>query len=252
MNIPEFLISARALILIPLITGIGAIFAIFISFFDRYGRFFHLYMLKPWSRIVLRLAAVKVTVDGQENMGPANTSCVVVFNHQSHLDIPLIISVIPLQLRFIGKIELSRVPFFGAAAVRTGHFFVDRQNHREAMESVRKAGVSVREKGFSLVFAPEGTRSPDRNLLPFKKGAFVTAIETGLPVLPVTIDGTSLCLPKGSLRARGGPVRVTIHPLVPTDGLTYGDRDDLLEKVRTTMEGPLNRSNIQRDTEFNV
>ena len=242
--ISEFFIAARALIFIPLITGIGSIFTIFISFFDRGGRFFHLYVLKPWARVVLWLAGTRFTVNGLENVKPEIRSCIVVFNHQSHLDIPLIIYTIPLQIRFIGKIELSRVPFFGMAALRTGHFFINRRNHREALEGIRAAGNAVREKGLSLVFAPEGTRSSDGNLLPFKKGAFVTAIETKLPILPVTIDGTAQRLPKGSLKARRGSVLVTIHPLVTTSELTYEDRDNLINKVREVMERPLKKEEI--------
>jgi 1-acyl-sn-glycerol-3-phosphate acyltransferase len=239
MSFSAFFIAARALILIPLITAVGSIFGIIVSYFDKDGRFFHQSIVKPWSRILLWLAGTRVTVHGLENISNSETSCIVVFNHQSHLDIPLIIHTIPLQIRFIGKIELSKVPFFGAAALRTGHFFINRQKHHEALEGIRNAGESVRGKGFSLVFAPEGTRSPDGSLLPFKKGAFVMAIETGLPILPVTIDGTGLRLPKGSLYARGGPVHVTIHPLVPSSGLTYDDRDDLMQNVREIMERPL-------------
>jgi 1-acyl-sn-glycerol-3-phosphate acyltransferase len=241
MRISGYFIAARALIFIPLLTAIGAILGIFVGYFDRGGRYFHLYFLKPWSCIVLWLAAVRVTVHGQNNIDPGKKSCIVVFNHQSHLDIPLIIYSVPLQLRFIGKIELSRIPFFGAAASRTGHFFVNRQNHEEALASIRKAGDFVRAEGFSLVFAPEGTRSSNGNLLPFKKGAFVTAIETGLPILPVTITGSAQRLPKGSLRARRGPVEVMIHPLVDITGLTYEDRDDLMENVRKMMEKPLKK-----------
>lgn len=244
MRIYEYFIAARALIFIPLTTAIGSIFAIIISYFDRDGRFFHLYLLKPWSRIVLWLAAARVTVKGQENVNAFKSSCIVVFNHQSHMDIPLIIYVLPLQLRFIGKMELSRIPFFGAAALRTGHFFINRKNHEEALQGTKNAGVSVKDKGHSLVFAPEGTRSPDGNLLPFKKGAFVTAIETGLPILPVTIVGTARRLPKGSLRARGGPVEVTIHPLVYTSGLTYEDRDNLMKDVRKVMQATIKKDKL--------
>ena len=248
MRIPAFFVAARALAIIPLITAVGSILAIFISYFDKDGQFFQRWLLRPWSRVVLWLAAARVTVSGRENIKPG-TSCIVVFNHQSHLDIPLIICFIPLSLKFIGKVELSRIPFFGAAALRNGHFFINRKDHAEALQAIRKAGNTVRKEGASLVFAPEGTRSRDGQMLPFKKGAFVTAIETGLPILPVTINGTGSNLPKGSLYARGGSVEVTIHPPVATSGLTYQDRDDLMKRVREIMEKPLNR--VQSST-FNV
>lgn len=239
MGIYSFFIAARALIFIPLLTAIASILAVVASYFDRDGRSFHRFIVQPWALVMLRLAGVRVTIDGQANIPQDEQSCIVVMNHQSHLDVPLIVHVVPLQLRFIGKIELKRIPVFGSAVLRSGHFFINRQDHQHALEGIKAAGESAREKQLSLVFAPEGTRSPDGHLLPFKKGAFVMSIETGLPILPVTINGTAKRLPKGSLRARSGPVQVVIHPLMLPSGLTYNDRDYLAEKVRDIIEKPL-------------
>jgi len=236
MDIYSIFIAVRALLLVPLITVLGSILGVIVSYFDNDGRFFHLRVVRPWARAVLWLAGAHVTIYGQENANQENISCIVVMNHQSNLDIPLIVHSVPLQLKFIGKIELQRIPIFGTAVARSGHFFINRNDHQAALEGIKAAGESVREKGMSLVFAPEGTRSADGRLLPFKKGAFVMAIETGLPILPVTIDGTTRRLPKGSLRARAGPVKVTIHPMVSTKGLNYDDRDGLVEKVRKIIE----------------
>jgi 1-acyl-sn-glycerol-3-phosphate acyltransferase len=239
MGVYSSFISARALILVPLLTALGSILAVPISYFDRDGRFFHRFIARSWARAILWLAGVRVTVDGLDNIPQSEQSCIVVMNHQSHLDIPLIVHSVPLQLRFIAKIELKRVPVFGSAILRSGHFFVERQDHRHALEGIKAAGESVNDKNLSLVFAPEGTRSPDGRMLPFKKGAFVMSIEADLPILPVSIIGTAQRLPKGSLHARSGPVRVVIHPMLFPSGLTYNDRDFLTEKVRKIIEKPL-------------
>jgi 1-acyl-sn-glycerol-3-phosphate acyltransferase len=239
MGVYSFIIAARALLFVPLVTALGSILAVAFSYFDRKGRFIHRAIVRPWSFIILWLAGARVVVKGIENVPSGDQGCIIVMNHQSHLDIPLIVRAIPMQIRFIAKIELRRVPIFGSAVLRMGHIYINRKNHFQAMEGLRSAGESMKDKGFSLVFAPEGTRSPDGSLLPFKKGAFVTAIETGLPILPVTIDGTGDRLPKGSLRARRGPVTVTIHHLIPASGLTYEDRDQLSDKVRLIIEKPL-------------
>jgi 1-acyl-sn-glycerol-3-phosphate acyltransferase len=240
MKLRAAFIAARSLIFIPLVTVTGSAVGIVLSFFTRDGQFIYRNVVKTCSWMILRLAGLKVTVAGIENIPPGGEGCITVFNHQSHLDIPVIAHSLPIQLRFIGKKELRRAPVFGAAIIRMGHFLIDRSDHQSALRDLKDAAESIRQKGLSLAFAPEGTRSPDGGLLPFKKGAFVLSIETGLPILPVTIDGTARCLPKKSLMTRSGSVTVTIHPLVRPTGLTYGDRDDYLEKIRNIIELPLN------------
>ncbi len=239
MKLRAALVAARALIFIPLVTAAASAMAIVLSYFIREARFFHNRIVRPCSRMILWLADVTVTISGHENLPRDSQSCIAVFNHQSHLDIPLLAYALPMELRFIGKKELRGVPFFGSAILRMGHFLINRKDRHAALKELKLAGDSVRGKGVSLAFAPEGTRSPDGHLLPFKKGAFVLSIETGLPILPVTIQGASKRLPKGSLIARPGRVHVTIHPQVYPTGMTYEDRDALMEKVRNIMENQL-------------
>jgi 1-acyl-sn-glycerol-3-phosphate acyltransferase len=240
MNFHSAFVAARALIFIPLVTAAGSATAIVLSCFIRDAGFFHRRIARPCSRMILWLADVSVTVSGLENLPQNGQSCITVFNHQSHMDIPLLAYALPLELRFIGKKELRRIPFFGPAIIRMGHFLIDRKDRRGALEELKLAGDSVSGKSVSLAFAPEGTRSPDGRLLPFKKGAFVMSIATGLPILPVTIQGTFDRLPKGSLIAHPGSVHVTIHPQVYPAGMTYDDRDLLTENVRKIIEKQLN------------
>ena len=235
------IVGIRALFLIPFSIFVLACTATFLLIFRVDERFINGPVAKYWARIVIWLAAARVIVQGAGNIPVGTGSYIVVMNHQSNMDIPVLVYSLGLQLRFIGKIELRKIPVFGSALIRSGHFLIDRKDHQKAVEEIRSAGKALQQRGVSVVFAPEGTRSKDGRLLPFKKGAFVMAIETGIPILPVTIDGSRLSLPKGSLWARKADVRVTIHDPVPTEKLSYDDREELSERVRGIMEETLQR-----------
>jgi 1-acyl-sn-glycerol-3-phosphate acyltransferase len=239
MGLHSIIVGVRAAILIPFsILALGSIATVLLLLRVEEG-FINGPLAKNWARIVIWLAAARVTVKGGGNIPSTGESYIVAINHQSNMDIPILVYALPLQLRFIGKMELKKVPIFGTALIRAGHFLIDRRNHQKAMEGIRAAGESLRQSGVSVVFAPEGTRSRNGNLLPFKKGAFVMAIETGIPILPVTIDGSRLSIPKGSLWARKADVTVTIHQPVPTGSLSYDDRSELSERVRGVIEKSL-------------
>lgn len=233
------IVGIRAVILIPFSIFVLACVATVMVFLRVDENRINGPLAKRWARIVIWLAAARVTVHGTDNIPSTDKPYIVVMNHQSNMDIPVLVHSLPLQLRFMTKIELKKVPVFGSALIRSGHFLIDREDHLKAMEGVTAAGEAQRQRGVSVVFAPEGTRSPDGKLLPFKKGAFVMAVETGIPILPVTLDGTRLSLAKGSLWARKADVKVTIHKPIPTDSLTYVDRDGLSEKVRGIIEKSL-------------
>ncbi|MDF1537217.1 MAG: lysophospholipid acyltransferase family protein [bacterium] len=233
------LVGTRSLLFIPLSILLLAATATVMLFLRVDERKINGPLAHRWARLVLWLADVRVTVEGTGRIPSLDDPYIVVMNHQSNMDIPVILYALPLQLRFIGKVELMKVPLFGSALVRAGHFLIDRKNHLKAMNGLHAAGKDLRQRGVSLVLAPEGTRSETGGLKPFKKGAFVMAIETGIPILPVTISGTRRSLPKGSLWARSAAVKMTIHDPVPTEELSYDDRDDLSERVRGIMEKTL-------------
>jgi 1-acyl-sn-glycerol-3-phosphate acyltransferase len=245
MGIYSFLVGLRSLIFIPVSVLALATSAIVLAFLKVDERYINGPLARKWAAVVVWLAAAKVTVKGTENVplpdgdSYSDRSYIVLMNHQSNMDIPVLLHAVPLQMRFIGKIELKKVPVFGTACLRAGHFLIDRKNHDKAMAGIREAGHVLQHRGLSVMFAPEGTRSPDGQLLPFKKGAFVMGIETGIPLLPVTIHGTTRSLKKGSLWAKRAEITVTIHEPVPTADLTYEDRNELSEKVRGMMEKTL-------------
>jgi 1-acyl-sn-glycerol-3-phosphate acyltransferase len=243
MSIHSVLVGVRSLFLIPFSIIVLAVTATVLLLLRTDERYINGPLSNRWARVVIWLAAAKVKVKGADKIPSIDESYIVVLNHQSNMDMPILIHSLPLQLRFVGKIELKKVPLFGSALIRAGHFLIDRKSHEKAMDGMRAVGEALRHRGLSVVFAPEGTRSPDGELMPFKKGAFVMAIETGIPILPVTIAGTRRSLAKGSLWTRGADVTVTIHEPVPAKDLTYEDRDKLADKVKNIMERTLRAEN---------
>ena len=167
-----------------------------------------------WGSIVLGISSVKVKVLGTENI-PANTGVVFLSNHASMLDIPILYKALPVSFRFLVKKELFKIPFFGFMMLKAGYIPVDRSGGRAALKSIIKAAKKV-DKGASVVVFPEGTRSKDGTLGPFKTGGIMVALKTRSPVVPVAIKGSHLCLPKGSLRLRPGVVKVIIGAPLPT------------------------------------
>ena len=182
-----------------------------------------------WARVSLLLAGVRLTVEGHKHL-PA-VAAVYMPNHQSNFDILALYAGLPVQFRWLAKEELFRIPLFGFAMRRTGYIPVDRSDHKKAIRSMAEAARRISE-GTSVVVFPEGTRSPDGALLPFKKGGFVLAIDAAAPIVPVAISGSHEVMPKHSHWIRGGHIRITLCPAVPTAGTTAAERDALMEAVR--------------------
>lgn len=194
--------------------------------------------LARWSRAVLANARISLEVTGRENLKPGQTY-LVMSNHQSLYDIPVLFQAIGPNIRMITKRELFHVPIFGRALAAAGFVSIDRRNRNAAIRSLKHA-QDLLNGGTHVWIAPEGTRSRTGELLPFKKGGFYLALQTGLPILPVTIRGTRAALPAKGLRsAAGARVDVTLHP--PIDPAPYAargkaGRDALMADIRRTME----------------
>jgi 1-acyl-sn-glycerol-3-phosphate acyltransferase len=159
---------------------------------------------------------------------------VYVMNHQSMFDIPVAFITIPQNIRFVAKQILKYVPFLGWYMWMTGMVFVDRGHREKAIVSLKLAGERIRG-GASILVYPEGTRSQDGSILPFKKGPFVVAIEAGVPIVPVAIEGTGKVLPRDGFRLRPGTVRVKLGEEITTTGLSQDDRDALMYRVRAAL-----------------
>lgn len=187
----------------------------------------NLQVASRWARILARMTLVKVEVEGLDEIMPGR-SYVVVANHQSQFDIPLIYGFCGLDLRWVMKAELRKLPFVAAGCRAIGHIFIDRSDPEQARQAINLAVARLQE-GTGLLFFPEGTRSRSGRLLPFKKGAFRVAVDQQLDILPMTVIGTRDVLPADSMRIRPGTVRLKIHPPVPTRSCGVPD----LERIRT-------------------
>jgi len=159
---------------------------------------------------------------------------VFVMNHQSSLDIVAAFLVLPVNLRFVAKHVLKYVPFLGWYMWVTGMIFVHRNRRGSSMGSLREAGARVRGGANVLVF-PEGTRSRDGELLPFKKGAFVLAASAGVPIVPIAIEGSGRCMPAAGFRVRPGVIRIKVGAPIPSAGPGSGDIDALARQTRDTI-----------------
>ena len=185
---------------------------------------------KAQARNLARLVGVRVRVHGAEHLG--HPPYVFAPNHQSHFDIVALLGYLPGNNRFAAKRELFREPVLGLVLRRMGMIPIDRDDHAGAIDRMNRASAA----GASAIIFPEGTRSPDGRLLPFKKGAFVTAIRSGMPIVPVVCKGTNDVMPPGGyLSIVPGEVEIVVLPPIPTQGLTYDDRADLLERVRAAI-----------------
>ncbi len=190
---------------------------------------------RKWAASLLRAAGVTVEVEGLEHLPPGEPA-ILVANHESWFDVFAMVAHLPINYRFVGKIELTRIPLFGPAWIACGHIAIDRSDREKAIDSLRRAGEALRRDAAVVVMFPEGTRSTDGSLLPFKKGAFVLALQTGVPVVPVGVRGSRGIMPKGSWRIRPGTIHIAIGPPIPVQGRGEEDRDRLLKEARREVE----------------
>lgn len=218
------------------ITLFFAILIIIVSLFQKTGNIPHC-IARYWARIVLFISRVRVNVEGLENVDPGEPY-VYMANHQSMYDILALLGCLPVQFRWLAKIELFRIPFFGHAMSRAGYIEIDRSNRRAAFKSIERAAGKI-QKGASVIIFPEGSRSKDGKLKPFKKGGFVLALKSKRPIVPVTILGSRSILPKGDLKIQPGKILVKIHPPVETLGVTNKSIDRLMEAVRSVLSKDL-------------
>ncbi len=223
----------KILVLLPITVALS-VFALVVIPFDRSGRIFR---LSPWlwSKSILSIFGIRLSVEGFERLDAAR-SYVFVSNHASMFDIPTVVVALKGRVNIVFKKELTRVPIWGWA-LRYGHFImIDRSNAREALQSIERAAESIR-KGNSVILFPEGTRTKDGKLQPFKRGAFALAVKSGVPVVPLTINGTFKIMPKGSLNIKPADISVVINDPLTIDGLDGKTGElQLMDRVHAAIE----------------
>ena len=211
-------------------TPIWATIGIIFSFFDWSGRPIA-WVAKQWSKLLLFISGIPYTVNGLDHLDP-DQQYVFTANHESAFDILLVYAALPHKLVFLAKTELKKIPFLGWAMVLGKHIFVDRKNHKAALASMDIAKDSLKKYPRSIMIFPEGTRSLDGQMKPFKRGGTILAIETGLPVVPVAICGTFDVIKKGSFNIQPKKIGLVIGHPVPTTGLSIDDRNTVTESLR--------------------
>lgn len=183
-----------------------------------------------WSRLILKIAGVKLTIDGLEQIDPRG-AYVFASNHLSFMDTPVVLGHIPVQFRFLAKKGLFSIPFLGYHLARAGHIAVPRDDVRGNVKAMAEAARIIRERGISVLLFPEGGRSLE-GLKPFNEGAAFIAIRAGVPAVPIALVGTLEVLPMGSLHIRPGHVTMKIGKPIATASLTVKDREALTQQLR--------------------
>lgn len=186
-----------------------------------------------WAKLILFASRIRVTVDGLSNI-ESSKSYIYMCNHQSNFDIPVLLAHLPVQFRWLAKAELFRIPIFSHGMRSAGYISIDRFNQASAFKSISEAARRIKG-GVSVMIFPEGTRSRDGKVRPFKKGGFVLAVDAGVPIIPIVLRGTRSLMPKGQLRICSGHVYMDIQKPIETSGYTRETKDDLMERVRTVI-----------------
>jgi 1-acyl-sn-glycerol-3-phosphate acyltransferase len=231
------LIRPFYLVSLILNTLVLSLVIIAISPFDKDGRLVH-YIGKFWSLLNLYLPGIRVSLKGKEKIA-RNGTYVVMSNHQSLLDTWVLIAKLPLQLRWVIRSGVRKMPVFGYALARMGHIYVDKRKTKDMIRGLQKA-VAQTKKGASIVIFPEGTRSKDGSLLQFHRGGTQIAMRADIPILPVTINGSRFVLPKGTLALMPGKIQVVVGDVIDPRQFLANRDDTFMEAVRKAIEKNLN------------
>ncbi len=214
------------------------IYALLLSIFDRDGKLIHFYLTVPWVKVILWVSGVKVRVKGLENVDP-DLPRIYMSNHQSYFDIFALLAGLPIDFKYILKKELMRIPLFGITVRRARHISIDRGNPRKAFESVQKAAEKIKS-GYSVLIFPEGTRSPDGHMQPFKRGGFRLALQSGCDVVPLAILNSHNIAAKGSLKVNKGVIAINIGKPISIKDYSKKNIDKLMARVREAVIVKLN------------
>jgi len=232
--------TAFILLWVALTTFFFSVIAIIASFFSRRGDSVHI-VAGIWARSIMVGSRIHVRVNGLSNIEP-DKSYIYMANHSSNFDIPVLLGYLPVQFRWLAKAELFKIPVFGRAMLGAGYVKIDRFNQQSAFESISEAAQKMKN-GVSVMIFPEGTRSKDGRIKSFKKGGFVMAVDSGVPIVPVIIRGTWPIMAKSSLRINRGDIEMEIAKPIDTIGYSRETKEELMEKVRTVICQKFDKAN---------
>lgn len=196
------------------------------------------WLIRLWARLLVRAAGIDLRTEGGERIDPQQRY-VLVGNHHSYFDIPCILAAIDTQpIRFMAKASLFKIPIFGWALGRSGFIPIDRKNRRTAVKSFDLAARRIR-RGNTIVVFPEEGRTRVRQLRDFQRGAFLLAIKSELPVLPIAVDGTFDVFPAGAKAIRPGVVTIRVGTPIPTASASVREKERLAQEAKEQIEGML-------------
>jgi 1-acyl-sn-glycerol-3-phosphate acyltransferase len=223
-------LSFLNLVFTTIVLSIAALIA---SLFDEKGDTVRR-IARFWAAMHLRACGITVSITGVDNI--SKPPYIFMVNHQSALDIYALLCALPVSSKWIAKRQLFSIPFFGWAMKRAGYISIDRENPREALKAINDAARKIKE-GTNIVIFPEGTRSKDGVLLPFKKGVFSLVVRAGIPVIPVGIRGTSVLQPKGGfIPAKKGVIYIGIGEPIPVEEHNPSEKAKIMDEVRAAIE----------------
>ena len=195
---------------------------------------------KLWGRAILLCLGCRVKKYGLENLEPGK-NYIFSSNHISALDIPLLFAHLPVSIRWVAKKELFSIPILGKSMAFLKNISIDRSNRRAAMQALEAAAKQIQE-GANVVIFPEGTRSLNGQMLPFKSGAFLLAIKAETPIIPIAIKGANIVWPAGKILMRPATVELRVGKPIPVADAKQNEREKLSLKVRETMEELQNKT----------
>jgi len=224
-------------------TIVFCVWAFILAPFDKKnGRTIHFYVAVPWAKTILRVCGIRVKRRGVENVN-ARRPRIYMSNHQSYFDIFALLAYLPVDFKFILKQELMRIPFLGLAMRQAKYIGIQREDPRKAIRSINQAAEKIRN-GTSVVIFPEGTRSVDGRLQPFKRGGFNLALKAGCDIVPVTINGSHRIAPKGSLNINKGHFSMHIGKPISVKGFTKKNLTQLMDRVGDAMRNQLGEPTV--------
>ncbi len=208
------------------------VFAFITYPFDRKGRLGH-YYARLWGRTALLANRVRVDIKGMEHLN-GDGPFIFMSNHQSYYDVFALLGHLPYQFKWLVKKELFSIPYLGWTMAAVGYISVDRGGTRDTVEAMNEAARKIRD-GMSVTIFPEGSRSPDGSIQPFKKGGFTLAIKSKVPIVPIAIAGSGNIMPKNKFTVAPGEIRMLVDRSIETEGYSLKDREILMKKVRETI-----------------
>jgi len=192
------------------------------------GRLNH-HLAGLWAKVALWANGVKVRREGLEHI-PGKGPYIFMSNHQGSYDIFALLSHLPFQFKWLAKREIFSIPILGWAMKATGYISIDRQGGRETVKAMKSAAEKIHQ-GMSVVIFPEGSRSSDGSIQPFKKGGFTLAIKSQVPIVPIAISGSREIIQKGRMKVYPGSISILVDRPVETEGFTMKDRETLMEQL---------------------